>query len=101
MLKLVRRIDDLGRVVIPREVREYMFGKCDTTGIQVEFSVIDNQVVLQKSENYEKSCEQKIREQVIDEFAQRVIAEYHQLPTTLGFTEQIVNEIADQMKQKV
>lgn len=42
--------------------------------------------------------EQEIRAKVIDEFAEKVIAEYHQLPTTLGYTEQIISEIANQMK---
>ena len=29
---IIRRIDDLGRVVIPRELRKTIFGKCDVEG---------------------------------------------------------------------
>ena len=41
---------------------------------------------------------EEIRNKTIDEFAERVITQYHQLPTTLGYTEQIIREIAEQMK---
>jgi len=34
---IVRRIDDLGRVVIPKELREKIFGRRDTAGEPVEF----------------------------------------------------------------
>lgn len=33
---IIRRIDDLGRVVIPRTIRERAFGTADTDGIAVE-----------------------------------------------------------------
>lgn len=41
---------------------------------------------------------QEIRAKAIDEFAEKVIAKYEELPTTLGYTEEIVREIAEQMK---
>ena len=34
----------------------------------------------------------------IDDFAEKVIQRYHELPTTLGYTEEIVKEIAEQLK---
>ena len=34
----------------------------------------------------------------IDDFAEKVIHRYHELPTTLGYTEEIVKEIAEQLK---
>lgn len=32
----IRRFDDLGRIVIPKEVRKNVFGKSDVCGIQME-----------------------------------------------------------------
>ena len=40
----------------------------------------------------------EIRANAIDEFTERVITQYRQLPTTLGYTEQIIREIAEQLK---
>ncbi len=37
----------------------------------------------------------------IDDFAEKVIQRYHELPTTLGYTEEIVKEIAEQLKEGV
>ena len=34
----------------------------------------------------------------IDDFAEKIIQRYHELPTTLGYTEEIVKEIAEQLK---
>lgn len=33
---IIRRMDDLGRIVIPKGVRQNAFGKCDTTGMPFE-----------------------------------------------------------------
>lgn len=37
----------------------------------------------------------------IDDFAEKIIQRYHELPTTLGYTEEIVKEIAQQLKAGV
>ena len=34
---IVRRVDDLGRIIIPKELREKVFGKRDATGEPMEF----------------------------------------------------------------
>ena len=39
-----------------------------------------------------------IRAKAINDFADRVISEYHQLPTTLGYTEEIIRGIAEKLK---
>jgi len=33
----IRRIDDLGRIVIPKEIRRAVFGTSDATGESMEF----------------------------------------------------------------
>lgn len=33
---IIRRIDDLGRIVIPKEVRQNAFGQCDIEGMPFE-----------------------------------------------------------------
>ena len=42
---IVRRIDDLGRIVIPKEIREKMELDC---GTPVEFFLEKNSVIIQK-----------------------------------------------------
>ena len=37
--------------------------------------------------------------EAIDDFAETVIQRYHELSTTLGYTEEIVKEIAEQLKE--
>ena len=45
---IVRRIDDLGRIVIPKELREKVFGRRDATGEPMEFFYTkeDDNIVL-------------------------------------------------------
>lgn len=44
---IVRRLDDLGRVVIPRLVREKAFGTSDTDGLLMEiFYEKDGTIIL-------------------------------------------------------
>lgn len=45
---IIRRVDDLGRIVIPKELREKVFGRRDATGEPVEFfyEKEDDKVVL-------------------------------------------------------
>lgn len=45
---IIRRVDDLGRIVIPKELREKVFGRRDATGEPVEFfyKKEDDKIVL-------------------------------------------------------
>lgn len=36
---LIRRIDDLGRIVIPKEIRRQVFGRTDATGEPMEIFI--------------------------------------------------------------
>ena len=40
----------------------------------------------------------KAYKKAINDFAEKVIQRYHELPTTLGYTEKIIKEIAKQLK---
>ena len=51
---IIKRFDDLGRIHIPKEIREKVFSKEDTTGEPVEIFIKENQIVLQK---YDTECE--------------------------------------------
>jgi bifunctional DNA-binding transcriptional regulator/antitoxin component of YhaV-PrlF toxin-antitoxin module len=44
---IVRRFDDLGRICIPREIRETIFGKRDITGEPVEIFSDGKTIILQ------------------------------------------------------
>ena len=44
---IVRRFDDLGRISIPREIREAVFGKRDITGEPVEIFTDGKTIALQ------------------------------------------------------
>ena len=50
----IRRFDDLGRVCIPKEMREALYGKRDVTGEPVEIFVDGNRIVLQCLSETEK-----------------------------------------------
>jgi len=45
---IIRRFDDLGRIVIPREVRKILFGTCDVTGKQMEILYENNGNIILK-----------------------------------------------------
>ena len=49
---IVRRIDDLGRIVIPREVREKVFGTANTSGNAMEFFYDNDGNIILKSYNF-------------------------------------------------
>ena len=51
---LVRRIDDLGRINIPREIRKQIFGY-SADGEPMEFFVDGDTIVLKKAENEDDS----------------------------------------------
>ena len=43
---LIRRIDDLGRIVIPKEIRRQVFGRTDATGEPMEIFIDGENIVL-------------------------------------------------------
>lgn len=45
---IVRRIDDLGRIVIPREIRKNLYGSTDTTGKLMEFFYEEDGTIILK-----------------------------------------------------
>ena len=45
---VIRRVDDLGRIVIPKEVRKQIFGKTDTGGEPMEIFIDGNDIVLRR-----------------------------------------------------
>lgn len=47
---IIRRVDDLGRIVIPKEIRRLVFGKTDTTGEPMEIFIDGENIVLRRYE---------------------------------------------------
>lgn len=47
---IIRRVDDLGRIVIPKEIRRQVFGKTDATGEPMEIFIDRGNVVLRRYE---------------------------------------------------
>lgn len=48
---IVRRFDDLGRIVIPREFRKQIFGTPKTAGIIMEIFIDGENIILRKYED--------------------------------------------------
>ena len=47
---IIRRVDDLGRIVIPKEIRRLVFGKTDATGEPMEIFIDGENIVLRRYE---------------------------------------------------
>lgn len=47
---IIRRVDDLGRIVIPKEIRRQVFGKTDASGEPMEIFIDGGNVVLRRYE---------------------------------------------------
>lgn len=45
---IIRRFDDLGRIVIPREVRKTVFSNTDVTGVPMEIFIDGEDIILRK-----------------------------------------------------
>ena len=45
---IIRRFDDLGRIVIPREVRKTVFSNTNVTGVPMEIFIDGEDIVLRK-----------------------------------------------------
>lgn len=46
---IVRHFDDLGRIVIPKEIREKAFGKRDVSGMSMEIFYDNDENIILKS----------------------------------------------------
>ena len=50
MTGTIRRVDDLGRIVIPKEIRRLVFGKTDASGESMEIFIDGENIVLRRYE---------------------------------------------------
>ena len=53
---IIRRVDDLGRIVIPKEIRRLVFGKTDATGEPMEIFIDGENIVLRRYKEMQ-TCE--------------------------------------------
>lgn len=53
---IIRRVDDLGRIAIPKEIRKQVFGKIDVTGEPMEIFIDGEKIVLRRYEEVQ-TCE--------------------------------------------
>ena len=51
--KFTKRIDDLGRIHIPKDIRKELFGDTDTSGIEMNVVLQKDSIILQKIENHD------------------------------------------------
>ena len=56
MTGTIRRVDDLGRIVIPKEIRRLVFGKTDATGEPMETFIDGENIVLRRYKEMQ-TCE--------------------------------------------
>lgn len=47
-IKIIRKIDELGRIVVPKDVRQTLSIKC---GDEIEITVEDGAIILKKCED--------------------------------------------------
>lgn len=47
---IIRRVDDFGRIVIPKEIRRQVFGKTDASGEPMEIFIDGENIVLRRYE---------------------------------------------------
>ena len=50
MTGIIRRVDDLGRIAIPKEIRRHVFGKADAIGEPMEIFIDGENIVLRRYE---------------------------------------------------
>lgn len=62
----IRRFDDLGRIVIPKEIRRLVFGKADAIGEPMEIFIDGENIVLRRYEEI-KYCPYCGKEIVIED----------------------------------
>lgn len=49
---IIRRVDDLGRIVIPKEIRRQVFGKTDATGEQWKYLLMKEMLYSEDTRKY-------------------------------------------------
>lgn len=47
---IIRRVDDLGRIIIPKEIRRQVFEKTDASGESMEIFIDGENIVLRRYE---------------------------------------------------
>ena len=65
---IVRRFDDLGRIVIPKEIRKLLFGTPEKSeGMPMEIFMDKDEIIIRKYEENKDDdvCEYKIKDKVI------------------------------------
>ena len=64
---IIRRIDDLGRIIIPRDVRRQLFGKSDVEGKQMEIFIEGDSIIFKPYTPVEEKDEKyKLAEFIIN-----------------------------------
>ena len=48
---IIRRVDDLGRIVIPKEIRRQVFGKTDASGEPMEIFIDGENIMVDGGRN--------------------------------------------------
>lgn len=91
---IVRRIDDVGRINIPKEIRMQIFGTQATVGEPMEILLDGNDIVLRKYESEEKRKEKEIRNKAIDEFVERI----EQYCSMSEMNRKMIQQIAEEMR---
>ena len=78
---IIRRIDDLGRIVIPKEIRKQLFGTPEKSeGMLMEIFMDKDNIILRKyEENKDDVCEWKLK----DACYTSSIKHYDALPTSI------------------
>ena len=51
---IIRRVDDLGRIVIPKEIRRQVFEKTDASGEPMEIFIDGENIVLRRYQFVQK-----------------------------------------------
>lgn len=100
---IVRRFDDLGRVCIPREIREMVFGKSDISQEPVEIFVDGKNIVLKRYIESESEADKEIRAKAIEEFAEAMKKKYPICTNDFGMVinesaHRTIDEIAKELK---
>ena len=93
---IIRRLDDLNRIAIPKEIRMKIFGKNDAYGEPLEFFIDGDNIVLKKYEDVEKRKEQEIRNKAIEDFAKKIKSNSEL--GYIGYLDRVIDEIAEEMK---
>ena len=77
---IIRRFDDLGRIVIPKEIRKQIFGTKNSEGMPMEIFMDKDNIILRKyEENKDDVCEWKLK----DACYTSSIKHYDALPTSI------------------